>query len=240
MKQSHRIYGFTLIEMMAALAVSAILILTCGVMMRTAEEDRAALASGIAWEREADRISEVLRGDLSTAHGEHWHEDMGEGVCEVGWLTLKSMRAQSGSKAVGDLCAVGYRLVDRKVGADRVQRTLLRQQLDSATVFEAIMADAMESLWTMTSEAEPLAGGVLLFEIWPLLRDGSESWQPWYSVLNAMPQAVELRLVLASPELQKRLKSSEDWDAAIWDLGQFDGDEVHELRNIIPIGRHAR
>lgn len=240
MRKSCRKTGFTIIELVGSLSVCFLLVLTCGVLLRMSGEQKRSIARSFEWQREAQLIHEVLKEDLISAHGRHWHEGNGEEDCEVGWFSLKSRQAQSASKCVGNLCAVGYRLVDQQVGGGRVQRNLLRQQLDSAEVFEAIMADDRESLWQVGPEAEALAQGVLLFELWPLLRDDSQSWQPWYSVLSAMPEAVELRLVLASPELQERLKTSEDWDAARWDMNQLGGDEVHELRSLIVIGQHAR
>ena len=240
MRKSCRKSGFTIIELTASLSLCFLLALTCAALLRMSGEQKRSIARSFEWQREAGRVHEVLREDLVSAHGRYWHEGNGEEDCEVGWFSLKSRQAQSVSKSVGNLCAVGYRLVDHQLGGGRVQRNLLRQQLDSATVFEAIMAGARESLWQVGPEADTLAQGVLLFELWPLLRDDSQTWKPWHCVLSAMPEAVEMRLVLASPELQERLKTSEDWDAACWDMGQLGGDEIHELRSLIVIDPHAR
>jgi hypothetical protein len=80
---------------------------------------------------------------------------------------------------------------------------------------------------------------VLDFELWPLLHDGPASWRPWHPELKPIPDAVELRLVLASSELQARLDTAEDWDRARWDLDQFSGNEIHEVRSVIHVGVHA-
>jgi len=226
--------GFTLIELLAAVAVSGLLILACGVIMKSGADDRQTVTCELAWERELSRVVESLSGDLAAAQKHRWHEGRGGDSGVAAWLTLMPLSGQRGEQAIGDLCAVSYGLRDVSVaGTQRVVRRLMRQQSDSETVHRALRENDEASLWRLGRAAEPLADGVLVFELWPLLADGPASWQPWHPELQVMPDAVEMRLVLASRALQQRLHSAEDWNRAQTNPERFSGVDVREIQTLI-------
>mgnify|MGYP001817506101 CR=1 FL=1 len=236
--------GFTLLELVAAISVATALMLTCGVIMKMGVQEQVTVSRELVWEREANLLVEHISADLAIAHRGYWYEGKKSAYCSFGWFVLRPLSAQNRSQAIGDLCSVGYALRDLKSekGPDDVVRSLVRVQHDSAVVFDAIAADREDVLWQLSEEGErgePLVAGVLVFELWPMLRDGLEAWQPWHPELRSMPEAVELRVVLASSALQARLRTSDDWDLAKLKIKQLGGDEIRELRTLIYLGPHA-
>ena len=208
--------------------------------MRMGVEDREAVAQEVVWERETARLIEYPSEDLASAFGQHWQEGGGADFCQAGWLSLKPLNAQRESRAVGDLCAVGYFVEEYVMPSGRVRRRLLRQQLDSAEVRDVLGSGRIDDLWKRGQNAEPLVHDVLVFELWPLLSDGPGSWEPWHPELKPMPDAVELRVVIASSELQQGLLSSGDWDHAAWDPEQVHQSKTHEYVRLVHLGTYGR
>ena len=233
--------GFTILELLAAITVGIALILTCGVIIKMGSAEQQEVTRELEWEREASMVVEHLRGDLAVAHRRVWCESGHEDYCQVGWFMIRSKDHQSESEAIGDLCAVGYALRDQRFGSDDDQsvRCLVRLQRDSRSVYEAIRTGNEAEIWRLDQPEEIVANGVLIFELWPMLQEVFNEWRPWHPELRAMPEAVELRLAMASPELQARLRTPEDWDWARANYHQLSGEEVHEVRTLIHLGADA-
>ena len=231
--------GFTLLEILTAITVGAALLLTCGVIMRMGSDDQQIVSQTLSWERQASRVYDHFNRDLATAHRRGWYQAQHQDPSQVGWFVLRSKQSQDPQKAISDLCAVSYTLRDLNDGSGRVIRSLMRIQHDSATVLSAMESNEEDGLWRMNEANEPLVGGVLSFDLWPLLEDGFGEWLPWHSELKSMPEAVELRLVMASPSLQERLRTTADWDEAMHNLSQLDPEDVLELKTLIYLGLDA-
>ena len=187
------------------------------------------------------RESLFSAGNLAVAHRRGWHEPDGPDACLAGWFVLKPRSTQSEDQAAADLCAVGYAVQDIRFDPNSkdVLRCLVRLERDSKEVFQAIGTGEEEALWWLGDMDEPIATGVLDFELSPLTQDEDQHWLAWSPERRTMPDAVELRLVLASPGLQKRLKTQDDWDWARLHLDQINGRDVRELRTLIYLGPDA-
>ncbi len=233
--------GFTILELLAAIAVASALVLLCAVIMRTGMNQHQGLSSELALEREVNLLVEQLTHDLTVSHPRSWHQSQSSDSWESGWYVLQPRSAQSGNSAVGDLCAVTYALSDSrlKLGPGDVFPCVVRVQRDSREVFTAIANRQEELLWSIEGEGEPLAQGVLVFELQPVCIDESGLWKPWQPELRVMPQAVELQLVVASAELQARLRTQEDWDLARTDMDLLKGPMVRGVRTRIHLGADA-
>jgi len=212
--------GFTLVEMMVSMGVGTIVLLLAVTSLRSTGDGYNQSTNSMAAEREARAILTIATEDLSKAvagsemvfgeGGTGWRQD------RLGFLCLQPADAQSPDDRVGDLCGVVYYLSDLEIGRDTV-RCLMRGFRDSEETFDALRAGTVDSLYADQGVDEPVAFGVLAFEVDPLLRESGGGWAPWSRASDAEwdgPDAVKMRLVVARRELMGKLKDSGDWESS--------------------------
>jgi prepilin-type N-terminal cleavage/methylation domain-containing protein len=216
MSAPRNLRGFTLVELMAAMAIGTIILLAAASLLGSSGEGYERVGGGVATEREARALISQLGSDLSTAL---FHKD---GVIEkssqtwpadrLGFLSLQPAAAQAEKERIGDLCAVNYYIKDLTIGGKTV-RCLMRGFRESKDTFAALENDTVAPLFTARDAIdEPVAFGVVSFEARPKSRDTSGAWIDWVKNDTKSPEALEVRLVIARRELAGRLKTSSDWD----------------------------
>ena len=228
--------GFTLIELMVAITITAALVLICSMMIKMIAEGHQKISSAVEWQREANLLIELITADLNAAHTRTWHQSTKSDSCLVGWYVLQPATIQTEESAVGDLCAVGYAMRQFRTDSDMFVNCVIRIQRDSGEVFRAIEDDREISLWDLDGENEIVAEGIVDVKLRPLFLGNFGVWQTWEAETGDMPEAVELHLVMASSAMQKRFKSAEDWNWLRVNYQNFDRDEIKELRALIPLG----
>jgi prepilin-type N-terminal cleavage/methylation domain-containing protein len=211
--------GFTLIELMATMAIgSALLLLAAGLLGR-AGQGYARGSDGIAAEREARAALALITDDLAQAV---WHRDSvlepggadGWPQARLGLFSLQAAEAQSDAGRAGDLCAIHYQLRDLTLGQKTV-RCLMRGFRDSGEVFPALAAGSAAPLFEARDEDEALAFGVLAFDARPLVRTADGKLADWVpdAARSQAPEFVRLRLVVTRRDLLAKLSTAADWDA---------------------------
>jgi prepilin-type N-terminal cleavage/methylation domain-containing protein len=224
--------GFTLVELMAAMAVGAIVLLMAAEMLGRTGADYGRISGGVGTERETRAALGQIQSDAAMAvpaTGQIFDTRSQQGDWpshRLGFLCLQPPEAQSDDGRIGDLCAVHYYLKDLKVGNQTV-RCLMRGFCESAEAFSALRSGGnLRTLFTETERDEPIAFGVLGFEAWPMKRDTKGNWLPWESpkksgnagnanaagTAPSTPDALRLRLVLATRETMGKLRTPDDWD----------------------------
>jgi hypothetical protein len=132
----------------------------------------------------------------------------------LGYLCLQPARAQSDAGRIGDLCAVGYYVSDVSIRGKSV-RCLMRGCRESKDTFKALEDRAVTPLFSPRPACdEPVAFGVVSFTARPKSRDPSGKWVDWARGGRAVPEALEVSLVLARRDLIAKLKQPADWDGA--------------------------
>jgi len=220
--------GFTLIELMAAMAMGAIVLLIAAEMLRRAGDDYSRISGGVGTGREMRTALRQIESDSATAcpiAGQVFETGPGSWPSHrIGFLCLQPDGAQSDKGRIGDLCAVNYYLKDLAVGG-RVVRCLMRGFHESEESFDALRGGgSLEGLFAASERDEPIAFGVVAFEAWPVERAGDGSWRPWSrpkkssgttgadAVPPEGPEALRLRMVVATKEMMGKLRSADDWD----------------------------
>jgi prepilin-type N-terminal cleavage/methylation domain-containing protein len=218
--------GFTLIELMAAMAVGAIVLMVAAQMLGKAGGDYSRISGGVETEREMRAALGQIESDAATARPvagqvfetrtDRWPSH------RIGFLCLQPPAAQSDKGRVGDLCAVNYYLKDLRVGG-RVVRCLMRGFRESGETFAMLRAGgSLAGLFAESARDEPVAFGVVAFEAGPVKRAADGSWQPWKAPEKSRqdagapaadgPEALRVRLVVATREMMGKLQTPDDWD----------------------------
>lgn len=226
--------GFTLVELLVSMAIGSIVLLTAASLLGGGGDGYERAGGGISTEREARALMTQLASDLSTAR---FHKDgvIGESSTKwradrLGFLSLQPSDAQSESGRIGDLCAVNYYIKDL-VSNGRTTRCLMRGFRESKDTFEALKGDKVAPLFTERENIdEPVAFGVLSFEVKPKKRDTAGNWMDWVKNDDAGPEALEVKLVIVRRSLAGRLKQAADWDGG-GSTGKFLGSPSEVDRN---------
>ncbi len=209
--------GFTLIEVMLAIAIAVVVIgLAISLLSRSAS-DYERIGGGVAAEREGRAVLSQLRADLQSAR---FHPDQVIEKTATAWpqdrlglLTLQAPAAQAPAAQIGDLCAVHYYLKDLLI-AGRTTRCLMRGFRDSKDTFAALAKGEVATLFTPADRDEPVAFGVLAFHARPQTRAPDGTWQDWVKSATLAPDALDFRLTIVRRELAGRLTTPAAWDGA--------------------------
>jgi hypothetical protein len=177
------------------------------------------ISSNIANAREARAIICQLNSDLAAAkfHPSQIIENppSSRSSHRLGFLSLQAPQAQSEKGRIGDLCAVNYYLADLQLG-DQTVRCLMRGMRESVDTYAALKTQSTGSLFEKQPERdEPIGFGVVSFEVQPKMRDDEGQWIDWSpntTNTSTPPEALTLRLGIASQSLCAKLKSSDDWN----------------------------
>lgn len=210
MKRGHS--GFTLLEMLVCMAVAAMILLGCVSVFGDAAESHGRIEAGMGMDREARGVMRQLMEDLSSATDlrEGMHEESAEvwPADRIGFHLLQAESGQAPGRFAGDLCSVRYELREIAFGG-RTERCLVRILHDSVRTFAALAEGRGDQLWRMDdSDAEPLAFGVLAFEVTRMRKDREGHWRRWNEADPAGPEALECRLVIANRQLASRLAAA--------------------------------
>lgn len=229
--------GFTLLELMVSMAISTIILLLAAALLGSSGQGYGRAADGVACGREGRVAFCQLTADLASAvvhRGEVLDSSSGHGI---GFLSLQSPDAQSGTGRIGDACAVIYQLEDLPIGG-HVRRCLTRSVRESGETLANLRVGQTESLFSgRKEEAEPLAFGVVDFEAIPKSLSTGGEWTDWEMNDTIPPDALEVTLVIARSELLGRLQTTADWDAL--DDGGHDRSGLETHSGIIRFGNHG-
>ena len=231
---SNRRYGFSLIELMVSMAIGSVIVLAAAAMLGNSGTGYERISGGLAAEREARTLIIRLIADLATAR---FHKD---GIIEqstatwpaarLGCLCLHPTQAQSEAGSIGDLCAVNYYIKDLTIGGKTV-RCLMRGCRESKETFTALEADMVGSLFIPHNPGdEPVAFGVVAFDVSPKSRDKSGHLSDWTKNDLTGPDALQVSLVLARRDLAAKLRRPSDWDG-VGAAGRLLGRPVEAFRN---------
>ncbi|MCX6846389.1 MAG: prepilin-type N-terminal cleavage/methylation domain-containing protein [Verrucomicrobia bacterium] len=244
--------GFSLVELSCSMGVGSIVLLLAASMLGSSGDGYQKISSNIANAREARAIISQLDSDLATAKF-HPSQIIETPPSErpshrLGFLSLQAPQAQSEQGRIGDLCAVNYYLADLQFGGQTV-RCLMRGMRESADTYAALKTQSTGSLFEKQSVSdEPIGFGVVSFEVQAKTKDAKGEWIDWSSnatSTSTAPEALALRLVIASQSLCAKLKSSDDWNGTganskflgkLEDAATHSNLEIHKM--LIRFGNH--
>lgn len=235
--------GFTLVELLVCMAIAAMILLACVSVLGDAGESYEQIGGRLRMDREAREVMRQLMEDLASAHdgsvGMHEESINAWPTDRIGFYALHPESLQAAESFVGDLCALQYQVRDMEVGG-RMTRCLMRTAHDSVETFKALHEGRESSLWLESGlRDEPLAFGVLAFQVRRMRRDDEGGWKEWNETDSKRPEALKLCLVIANRRLCGRLGKAGDWaDARI--LGEYAAADRHPdmkvYRSILTIG----
>ena len=240
--------GFTLVEVMLAMAIGMVVILLAVSMLGRSGSDYERIGGGVAAEREARAVLTQLTADLQSAR---FHPDQIIEKSDAAWpqdrlglLTLQAPAAQATASQIGDLCAVHYYLTDLLIGGKTI-RCLMRGFRDSKDTFAALATNEVPTLFTPTDRDEPVAFGVLAFQARPKSRTADGTWQDWVKSTTLPPHepdppdALDLRLTIVRRELVGRLATTAAWDGAGTGAQAITKDNLEVYSTLIRFGNPA-
>lgn len=210
--------GFTLIEMMVSMGVGMVVLLLGVAALKSTSDSYEHSTGSVGAEREARAVLTQAAEDLSKAVRSYdlkiagregdWRQDT------LGFLCLQPADAQSPKGRIGDLCGVVYYIKDLKIGRATV-RCLMRGFRDSTETFDAVRNSEVMKLYEQQVQDEPVAFGVISFQVDPLRRGEDGKWEAWEEEedpFGGWPEALRLRLVVAKRELVAKLRDAQAWD----------------------------
>ncbi|MFT3989815.1 MAG: prepilin-type N-terminal cleavage/methylation domain-containing protein [Luteolibacter sp.] len=216
MKRGLKHNAFTLIELMAAMAVSCVVLLGASALLGRALDHYSQTTSRIETSESARIGWSQIRADLESARFlqgavfENPGADRPQG--RLGIFRLIKDASQRETQRIADLGAVHYYLADQTMNG-RVVRCLMRGTRESADTFDALESDEMESLFARREQMdEPVVTGVSSFEVKP--KRWSRGWVDWNADDSFSPEAVELRVVIVKPGIAAQMKTPADWDGS--------------------------
>jgi prepilin-type N-terminal cleavage/methylation domain-containing protein len=238
--------GFTLIELISAMAIGTLVLLVAASLLGQVGSDYGRVNGGVGAEREARAAISQITADAASA----WpHPDAVFEAVDDPWprdrlafLSLQPAAAQSDEGRSGDLCAVNYYVKDLAFG-DGTVRCLMRGFRESEESFAALKDGELASLFGEAPRDEPVAFGIAGFEARPVVRGARGEWQPWQPATTpgeesstedadegGPPEALLLRLLVARREVLGRLSTPADWSGEGADAGVL-GDPQEANRN---------
>jgi prepilin-type N-terminal cleavage/methylation domain-containing protein len=242
-----RARGFTLIEILASTAIGAIVLLLAVASLRTTGNEYGRNTDGVAAEREARAILTLVAEDMSKATAGNLEIEEASGEWrkdKLGFTCLQPADAQAKDEAIGDLCLVYYYVKDIEIGSETV-RCLMRGFRSSDVVFDALKNDTVDPLYEERTVDEPVAFGVLSFEVEGLTRQEGGGWKVWVKKTDdptaEMPDVVRMKLVVARRELIGKLRTTADWDSSplIGDAADAERSKMLEVYEITHPFGHA-
>lgn len=223
--------GFSLIELMVAMAIGSIILLLIGGLMASSGDSYERIGGSIHAEREARAAFTQITADLASAkfHPDSiienstaaWPKD------RLGILSLQAPDAQTKTDRIGDLCAIHYYVKDLTIAGNTI-RCLMRGFRDSTPTFEALRNNTVPALFTSRDPIdEPIAFGVVSFTAKPKIRGSNGQLIDWVESQGAAPDLLDVSLIIARRDLAGRLKKPADWDGA----GNILGDHTNASKN---------
>jgi hypothetical protein len=209
---------------MFSMAIGSIILILAATMLGSSSDGYERVGGSVASEREARALMTRLASDLSSGRF-HANDVIGKWSAawpanRLGFLSLQPALAQTDAGRIGDLCTVNYYIKDLTIG-NKTVRCLMRGFRESGETFDALRGGLIAPLFAANAGLdEPVAFGVVSFEVWPMSRDAGGKPIDWKSkddagnINTTGPEAFDVKLVLARRELAGRLKSPGDWDAA--------------------------
>ena len=213
--------GFTLVELMAAMAVGMVVLMVAASILGSTGDSYERLGGGVTAEREARALLGQLVTDISSVQ---YHKDtlLREGaqkwpLDKIGFLTLQPDDAQTDDGRVGDLCAVRYYVKD-EISGGKVTRCLMRGFVESQQTFKSLKNELVPQLFEeppsqgSSNTDEAIAFGVVSFEARPKTRGANGKLTDWKPGTDTPPDVLALKLVIARRELMGKLTNSSDWN----------------------------
>ena len=249
-RRAHTHPGFTLMELMTSMVIGSIILLLAASMLGGSGDSYEQIGGNVAAEREARALLHQLGADFSTAvfHADQELDESSDSwpADRIGFLCLQPDDAQTDDGRIGDLCAVSYYIEDLTIGG-KTERCLMRGFRESADTFKALADGQTGTLFAQRPNIdEPLAFGVVSFELKPMMRDSAGQWTDWVKNDATGPEAFDVRLIVARRDLAGKLKTPGDWDGGGKTrelLGQPDEADRNEnlevYSTLIRFGNHA-
>jgi hypothetical protein len=210
-----QIRGFTLVELLASMAVGMIVLLAAASFLRSTGTGYERVGGGVGAEREARALITQLTADLSSTPSSppllFEKSDAAWPADRIAFLTLQAPDAQSTDGRIGDLCTVHYYVKDLQIG-NKTVRCLMRGFRESTETFDAVRAGNLDSLFTPLDRDEPVAFDVVSFEASPKIRDTGGQISDWPTTPAAAPDFLDVRLIIARRDLAGKLTTASDWD----------------------------